>query len=298
MGKTTRISRIALYDLIWTEPIFKLSKQYGLSDVGFAKICKRNNIPRPPRGYWARIESGQKVARTPLPDRKDDRIIEIHYSTEGSKISKETDPFIKSSSISQLPKKIVVPEGLDEPHTLVAQAAEILGSSEPDTAGIVLPPKKGCLDIQVSTANTPRALRIMDTVIKTLQSIGHNVSITENGTLVTILDSVVNIRIREELVHRRLSAKDHNLNRYYEFGYRLFEEKLTPSGNLVLEIIDPRPSWERENRQRQWRDTESIPLEDSLRRFISGLIKTAAMWKATGLREQASNVTEPEIRNE
>ena len=55
------MTRRELYDLVWSIPITKLSKKYGLSDVGFAKICKKYNIPRPPRGYWARIASGQTL---------------------------------------------------------------------------------------------------------------------------------------------------------------------------------------------------------------------------------------------
>ncbi len=48
-----RITRSELYNQVWNVPITKLSKQYGLSDVGLAKICKKHNIPRPPKGYWA-----------------------------------------------------------------------------------------------------------------------------------------------------------------------------------------------------------------------------------------------------
>ena len=62
-----RMTRRELYDLIWSVPITNLSKKYGLSDVGFANICKKHNIPRPLRGYWARIASGQTLKKTPLP---------------------------------------------------------------------------------------------------------------------------------------------------------------------------------------------------------------------------------------
>jgi len=57
----TDVSGEELYQLIWGKPIHTLSKEFGISDVGLAKICKRNNIPRPERGYWARLHSGQKI---------------------------------------------------------------------------------------------------------------------------------------------------------------------------------------------------------------------------------------------
>lgn len=45
------ITRQQLYDQIWSEPTLHVARQYGLSDVGLAKLCKRNSIPKPPRGY-------------------------------------------------------------------------------------------------------------------------------------------------------------------------------------------------------------------------------------------------------
>ena len=63
-GKITEISRKELYEQVWTEPMSTLAKRYCISDVGLAKICKRNGIPRPGRGYWARIQARQRVQRT------------------------------------------------------------------------------------------------------------------------------------------------------------------------------------------------------------------------------------------
>lgn len=66
----TNISRDALYELVWATPVKTLAVQYGLSDVGFAKICKQHQIPLPPRGHWAKLEAGKKVYRQPLPERQ------------------------------------------------------------------------------------------------------------------------------------------------------------------------------------------------------------------------------------
>ena len=53
-----QITRKELYAQVWSTPIRTLAANYGLSDVGLAKICKRLAIPRPPRGYWAKIQAG------------------------------------------------------------------------------------------------------------------------------------------------------------------------------------------------------------------------------------------------
>jgi hypothetical protein len=68
MGKDAKtISRLELYKRVWETPVTRLAKEYGLSDVGFAKICKKYNIPRPPRGYWAQKAAGQRMPKEPLP---------------------------------------------------------------------------------------------------------------------------------------------------------------------------------------------------------------------------------------
>jgi len=46
--KKQQISRKELYQEVWSTPMTKLAKKYGISDVGLAKVCNRNNIPRPP----------------------------------------------------------------------------------------------------------------------------------------------------------------------------------------------------------------------------------------------------------
>jgi hypothetical protein len=61
------LSRSKLYELVWTKPVTELAKDFGISDVALAKRCRAINIPLPPRGYWARIRSGQKVWQPPLP---------------------------------------------------------------------------------------------------------------------------------------------------------------------------------------------------------------------------------------
>ncbi|ADI28407.1 hypothetical protein [Methylotenera versatilis] len=61
------VTREKLYDEIWSEPITKVSKRYGVSDSYLIRILKNLNIPRPPRGYWAMVAAGIYPEKTPLP---------------------------------------------------------------------------------------------------------------------------------------------------------------------------------------------------------------------------------------
>lgn len=62
-------TRQELFDLVWSEPMRTLATRFKLSDVGLAKACKKANIPRPPRGYWAKLAAGKMVSRSALPAR-------------------------------------------------------------------------------------------------------------------------------------------------------------------------------------------------------------------------------------
>jgi hypothetical protein len=64
----SRYNREEIYKEIWLEPIQHVAKRYHLSDVGLAKVCKKLNIPRPGRGYWAMKAAGKPVPKqSPLP---------------------------------------------------------------------------------------------------------------------------------------------------------------------------------------------------------------------------------------
>jgi hypothetical protein len=64
-----RYDREKIYQEIWIEPIQHVAKRYNLSDVGLAKVCRKLNIPRPGRGYWAIKAAGKTTPRRPpLPE--------------------------------------------------------------------------------------------------------------------------------------------------------------------------------------------------------------------------------------
>ena len=64
-----RLSRSALYDLVWSEPLKTLCARFSISDVALRKTCQRAMIPTPERGYWARKQAGKKTWTIPLPER-------------------------------------------------------------------------------------------------------------------------------------------------------------------------------------------------------------------------------------
>lgn len=77
MNETTILLRLELYNQVWSKPLIHLAKEYNISDVGPAKICRRHNIPLPPVGYWARKAHGkhtQQIAFVPSQEGEADTI--------------------------------------------------------------------------------------------------------------------------------------------------------------------------------------------------------------------------------
>lgn len=52
--KVKRPEKEVLEKEIWEISTIQLSKKYGVSDKAISKWCKWYNIPKPPRGYWAK----------------------------------------------------------------------------------------------------------------------------------------------------------------------------------------------------------------------------------------------------
>ena len=57
--ETISLKREELYEQGWSRPMRDLAKDYGLSDTGLAKICRRLKVPLPGRGYWAQRQAGR-----------------------------------------------------------------------------------------------------------------------------------------------------------------------------------------------------------------------------------------------
>jgi|GEM_PF-676800 len=58
--------RQQLFEEVWSLPTQKVATQHGVSDVAIAKTCKRLEIPKPPRGYWAKKAAGLAVPERPI----------------------------------------------------------------------------------------------------------------------------------------------------------------------------------------------------------------------------------------
>ena len=66
-GQEIKMGRAQLFERVWSEPVAKLAAEWGISGPGLKKVCRKLQIPVPPRGYWAKLKAGRRLKRAQLP---------------------------------------------------------------------------------------------------------------------------------------------------------------------------------------------------------------------------------------
>ena len=280
-NRIVKIDRKKLYEEVWEIPTSQLAKKYGISDVALSKVCKKLNIPKPPRGYWARKNVGQQVRRQQLAKLRTgqpfEHRLELRSGSPNLNEENADDLSPESKKIISKAKTLVpihVSKALRDPHPLVQQAAEVLELSRPDDAGIIKPSSKNCLNICVSKDSLRRSLRIMDALIKALLNLDFEVFLPDGSTRISIFNTELSFGISEETMMKKVEPKDVDLNGYYRFGHSRYDQKRVPSGKLCLTVHSVRYFWG-DNMRQNWRDTKHKRLEENLESFVKGLIKFA-----------------------
>jgi hypothetical protein len=167
---TVTLTREELYQKVWTTPIHKLSQEFGISDVGLAKLCRRHKIPVPGRGYWARLAAGQKLRRIPLPKIEDAplRPIEIHRTKQ---------PATEGVPMEEKQPVPVIEVADDRPitHPIAIEVERSLTRST-DEKGLLQARKGRIVPLSVSAEQLPRALRVFDALLAAVEGAGYTLS--------------------------------------------------------------------------------------------------------------------------
>jgi hypothetical protein len=121
------MKREELYQLVWSLPITALAARYGVSGVALAKLCRRRQVPVPPRGYWAKHKAGHRVSRPPLlefmkPPKTGKPVtpIEAASASAGPQL-----PATGRLTTHQEPEPIAYPQSMLSAHTVVLVRAAI-----------------------------------------------------------------------------------------------------------------------------------------------------------------------------
>lgn len=126
-------TREEFYELVWSKPMVQLALEFNLSDVALHKLCRKRNIPTPPRGWWARKSAGQDIARTPLPTGPN-----YHLTFKvGEPDALPITPYIEDARdlAAKVAEQSEVPNDWADP--IVIQTVKALNKASPDARGAV-----------------------------------------------------------------------------------------------------------------------------------------------------------------
>jgi len=291
--------RKQLYEEVWSQPMTRIAKVYGVSDSAVRKACVKLNVPTPGVGYWAKLAYGKAPVRPALPawdgpeeitctEYKPIRDAAASQASEGT----DTEPQADGKRVVVVP----VPATLTSPHKLVAETLRALRRRKPDPWNHYLLRDREHLDVRVSVEQVDRAMRIMDGLLKALEARGYTVAVNQDGhqgeTVVRINGGEVSIRLREGL--RQVPQADAAGQNEDDILGRREEHVLVPSGQLRLGVQSERTYGFKEIES----DGKKRRIEERLAHFVTRLEGEAALVKQREAerKEHARREHETQVR--
>lgn len=171
---STPVTREALYELVWSEPMIKVAPRYGVSSSYLARICALLNVPRPQPGYWNKLAVGRAPKKPDLPDARPGD--ELAWSRDRDQL-KVKHPLPRPPAVRRRRRAKVMEPRPDE-HPLI-KGAKALFESAPLSrdSGYLKPAKKLLVDLTVSKTGLDKALSFANQLFLSLESYGHRVVI-------------------------------------------------------------------------------------------------------------------------
>jgi hypothetical protein len=292
------LTREELYALVWETPLSRLSKQFGLSDVGLRKICVKHNIPTPPLGWWAKRAHGKAVRKKPLPPS------ESMYDSRFRIVMRdgpEAPPEIAAAQDAAVAQEfaratIAVPsERPAKLHPVATATSKTLHAAKADGEGFKHANDEEGVNATVSVTCVNRVICIVDAFVRALTERGFLVS-KERGGIRAVVDEVPYewrmYEIKDQTSHiptlnelKEQARRDEWRTRHPPIyssaskAYRSFDS--VPSGRLAMVFLDATmSSWRVDDRViGRWRDTSKQRLEDRLNEAMTALVSSAVTIK-------------------
>lgn len=165
------VTRQTLYDELWAEPAGTVAKRYGVSGSFLARVCTDLRVPRPARGYWAKLEAGKKVNRPPLPDPLAGDFTDW---VPGAGLRRSGVPLQVPVPVQpHRSKRRVVPR--TGAHELTVGVRQHFEAGRLSDTGQLRPLKRQLVDVLVTKGQLGRALAFCSELFVALENRGHRV---------------------------------------------------------------------------------------------------------------------------
>jgi hypothetical protein len=311
------LSREDLYELVWSKPMVELAKDFGMSDVGLAKRCRKLGIPVPGRGYWARVAAGQ-APRQPTLKKREKEIADCSAQTfdaPNEESVEANNPAPVPAEYSAMRDRILmlnvpVIDNLRSASAAVKRTAVLLKRPWQREITWNRGERTGAtLLIDVSEGAADRALRLCEQLLGAGESLSWKFYLPQSDkaassrsdrsaeqTRSTTVPTFGAFRVEGESLAIRIDERrrqvDHVLTddekqrkRRGEYVYAPRWD-LVPTGDLRIHVMRPNVSYT----QRTWKDSARSRLEEQIRSVLTGLLDEAIRVKADRERDRLAEI--------
>ena len=303
------LTREALYALVWSEPMLKVGARYGVSSSYMARVCSTLNVPRPERGYWAKLVVGKALPMPPLPDARPGD--ELAWSPGGRPVRVDKPlPRPPLKSTKRRPKSSA---SRPSQHPLIsgAKAHFEAGCLSSYNEAYLKPYKKLLVDMVISKTCIDKALSFSNRLFWLFEEYGYRVVIAPSGenfsraevdehelprknrgyndmwspwrcTVVyigTVAIGLTIIEMSEEIEVRYVNGKYIREQDYvprkrgqYAFDHSWTTKKYFPTGRLCLQAYSPYP---RAKWTHRWQETKNRDLNNQINVIVKELERAA-----------------------
>lgn len=161
-----------LYELVWSAPMIKVAEKFDVSGSYLARVCTELRVPRPERGYWAKLAAGKAPQCPALPEPLPGDPI-VWSRADGFPAPAVPKP--RQAPRPRIPRLVQPVTGT---HGLIRGAKQhFLASRKVDDHDHLKPCKKLLVDITASASGLDKALAFANDLFNALESAGHRVVI-------------------------------------------------------------------------------------------------------------------------
>jgi hypothetical protein len=166
------IAREKLYEEVWAEPMTKVAARYNVSSSFLARVCKRLNVPRPERGYWAQLAVGKASPKPDLPEARPGDELEWSRDSEPRRVPRALPKPPEVAAQSARDPRRIRPAR----HGLLVGAHEHFQAARVSDSGYLRPTKRRLVDVFATKATLDRALDLANALFLALEDRGHRVT--------------------------------------------------------------------------------------------------------------------------
>jgi hypothetical protein len=274
------MTRDELHKHVWTTPIQLLSEALGLSDIGLAKTCRQMEVPKPGRGYWARLDAGQSVEQIQLPPPSAGAVRKWTFDVAANRrrradwAANNFSAPIKGNSSPRL----ALPGEQEPLHEIAERHRVAFEKAKPDENGFVSLDLQTLFRCEVSAVGVPRLIRAIHALVAELEA--RNCRLARGNQQFANLSAVrgddrlpVHWREALEEIEREPTAEE---KRKPSWTWQLKQKRAT--GQLTVEV-----SATGLRGQRSWTESQSKPIEEVLARVME---KIAAAFEGLEAQRQ------------